>query len=74
MRKRMFDEALNNRAQALCIIVEHGLRKEIMEKLNTTYPTVHKALNYKVNTLLAQRIRHYALTHGGVLAEMCYRF
>lgn len=65
----IYDETLGKRVQKFCILVEHGLRKEIMEKLNTTYPTVNKALNYRVNTLLAKKIRHYALTHGSVFAE-----
>ena len=69
MRDSIFEDNKKKRTQALCILVEHGLRKEIMEKLDTTYPTVKSALNYKVHTSLAVRIRHYALTHGGVLAE-----
>ena len=69
MRDRIQEDILRKRAQLLCILVEHGLRKEIMEKLDTTYPTVKKALNYEANTTLAEKIRHYALTHGGVLAE-----
>lgn len=69
MRKRLVDETLKARTKKLFIIVEYGLRKEIMRMLNTTYPTVQKALNYQVNTEFAEKIRHYALTHGGVLAE-----
>lgn len=47
------------------IVVSHGLRKQIMETLNVTYPTIRSALKFKSNTLNAQLIRLYALTHGG---------
>jgi hypothetical protein len=56
------------------ILVHHGLRKEIMFKLDTTYPTVKKALEFKTHTPLAQRIRHYALNNGGVLVEKSRRW
>lgn len=64
--------ALYKGSRLLCIMVEHGLRKEIMEKLGTTYPTVKKALIYQSNTELAEKVRYYALTHGGVLVEKRY--
>lgn len=51
------------------IKIEHGLRKEIMAQLNTTYPTVKSALMFRSNTQLAERIRAYALAHGGIVVE-----
>lgn len=57
----------------LCIIVEHGLRKEIIEYFDTTYPTVQRALKFKTNTKLAQKIRYYALNCGGTLVKKTRR-
>lgn len=51
------------------IKIEHGLRKEIMNQLSTTYPTIKTALLYKSHTSLSDRIREYALQHGGILVE-----
>lgn len=51
------------------IKIEHGLRKEIMKQFSTTYPTVKAALSYKSHTPLAEKIRSYALQHGGVVVE-----
>ena len=56
-----------------CIIVEYGLRKNIKEFFDTTYPTVQKALEFKTNTNLAQNIRHYALKRGGALVKKTRR-
>lgn len=49
------------------IQIEHGLRKQIMEALEVTYPTIKAALTFKSNTLTAKTIRQYALDHGGIL-------
>ena len=49
------------------ITVSHGLRKEIMEVLQCSYPTIRAALKFQSNTLLADHIRQYAIQHGGVL-------
>lgn len=54
------------------ITVSHGLRKEIMEELDCTYPTVRAALKFRSDTLLAIRIRQYAIRHGGVLMQSQY--
>lgn len=72
MKNKVIDTTHGKGAQMLCIIVEYGLRKEIMEKFGTSYPTVKKALNYETSTLLAEKVRFYALSHGGVLAEKRY--
>ena len=49
------------------IVIEHGLRKQMLFALEVTYPTIRAALTYKSNTLTAKCIRQYALEHGGVL-------
>lgn len=49
------------------IVVSHGLRKQTMDALDVTYPTIRNALSYKSNTLKAQLIRLYALEHGGTM-------
>lgn len=51
------------------IHIEHGLRKQIMEELGVTYPTVKAALTYKSDTLTAKTIRRYAIEHGGVILQ-----
>lgn len=51
------------------IKIEHGLRKEIMKQLCTTYPTIKSALLFKSHTSLSEKIREYALQHGGILVE-----
>lgn len=51
------------------IVVEHGLRKQMMLELGVTYPTIRAALVYSSNTLTAKIIRKYALEHGGVLVK-----
>ena len=48
------------------IIVDWGLRQEIMTVYKTTYPTVRDALNGSDSTKLRRGIRAYALAHGGV--------
>ncbi len=55
------------------ILVDYGLRKEIMHHLDTTYPTIKRALEFKTNTSLAQQIRFYALKRGGVLMRKSRR-
>ena len=52
------------------IIVSHGLKKEMMEVLDTSYPSIRSALAFKTNTMKAKVIRKYALDHGGKLVEM----
>ena len=49
------------------IVVEHGLRKQIMAVFDVSYPTVRVALKYGSNSITAQNIRQYALDNGGVL-------
>ena len=51
------------------IIVEHGTRKELMKMFKCTYPTVKSALNYKMNTVLSNKIRQAAINKGGRLLE-----
>ena len=51
------------------IVVNHGLRKQMMLELKVTYPTIRAALAYNSNTLTAKVIRKYALEHGGVLVK-----
>lgn len=48
------------------ILVNNGVRKQIKEALNCSYPTIRAALTYETNTLLGQRIRDVALELGGV--------
>jgi len=52
------------------IIVSHGLKKEMMEVLDTSYPSIRSALAFKTNTLKARAIRQYALNNGGKLVEI----
>jgi hypothetical protein len=47
------------------IKVEHGLRKELIELLGCTYPTIKSALEYRTNTALSSKIRQAALNRGG---------
>lgn len=51
------------------IVIEHGLRKQMLFELEVTYPTIRSALTFKSNTLTAKCIRQYALDHGGVLVR-----
>lgn len=48
------------------ILVKHYMKKAIIESLNTTYPTVRKALRGKGKTDLIMKIREKALELGGV--------
>ncbi len=48
------------------IKVGHSVRKEIMEALGVTYPTIRKALNGLTDNELAKKIRTTALAKGGV--------
>lgn len=48
------------------IILEHSMRKRIMDELNTTYPTIRAALFGMTQTDKAQAIRKMALELGGV--------
>ena len=47
------------------IIVDYGTRREIMQLLDCTYPTVRTALQFGSDTELAQRIRKVAMEKGG---------
>lgn len=47
------------------IRVPHTVRRELMRVLNTTYPTVRRALNGDATTDLHRKIRHTALIKGG---------
>ena len=51
------------------IVVQHGLRKQIMTHFKVTYPTVRTALSYKSDTPMSKNIRQYALDRGGVLMQ-----
>lgn len=44
------------------ILVVHGDRKKLMQKLNTTYPTVRGALSGNSDSEISKKIRHLALT------------
>jgi hypothetical protein len=48
------------------ILIEYGKRKKLMALLNTTFPTVRKALNGAEDTELCRKIRRAALENGGV--------
>jgi len=48
------------------ILVKHYMKKAIIDSLNTTYPTVRKALRGKGDTALIKKIREKALELGGV--------
>lgn len=48
------------------IKVGHSVRKELMEALGVTYPTIRKALNGLTDNELAQKIRTTALAKGGI--------
>lgn len=48
------------------IILEHSMRKRIMDELDTTYPTIRAALFGMTQTDKAQAIRRKALELGGV--------
>ena len=52
------------------ILIRYGERKLIVETFHTTYPTVIDALRYKTNSILAKRIRHFAIhTLHGVVTD-----
>jgi len=51
------------------ILVNYGIKKEIMAALGCTYPTIKTALNYKSNTALSSKIREAAINKGGCLVE-----
>lgn len=51
------------------IVINHGIRKELMDIFGTTYPTIRNALNYQTDTTLAKKIRKAALNKGGNLLE-----
>lgn len=48
------------------IKVDYSVRKEIMNILNVSYPTIRRALNNETNTEIAKKIRQVALTKGGI--------
>lgn len=49
------------------ILVNHGDKGEIMKIFRCSYPTVRTALNGKVNSVLAVKIRKVALErYGGI--------
>lgn len=51
------------------IVVDYGVRKELMKMFETTYPTLRNALNFKSDNSLSKKIRKAALNRGGVLLE-----
>ncbi|MDR2004364.1 MAG: hypothetical protein LBQ74_15140 [Prevotella sp.] len=51
------------------ILVKHYIKRQIMEALGTTYPTIKRALDGKRMNELALRIREKALELGGVEAK-----
>lgn len=54
--------------QKTIIKVDHSVRKELMKVLNTTYPTIRKALAGYEGNALAKKIRHVAITqYGGTI-------
>jgi hypothetical protein len=48
------------------ILVAQGEKNELRKLFNTTYPTVLRALEGKVQTHLSVRIRRAAIERGGV--------
>lgn len=48
------------------ILVTHNAKRQIKDELNTSYPTVRRALYGMTKTDLAKRIRAKALELGGV--------
>lgn len=48
------------------ILVKHYVKRAIIDSLNTTYPTVRKALRGKGDSDLILKIREKALELGGV--------
>lgn len=48
------------------ILVDYYEKKELMQLLNVTYPTIRKALNGKCGSEISIRIRNAALERGGV--------
>ena len=51
------------------ILVDNGKRIAMMKALNTTYPTIRKALRFKIDSEAAKKIRKVALDEGGRLVE-----
>ena len=51
------------------IVVEHGIKKKLMEEGYGSYPTIREALNCQSNTEAARKIRQRALQLGGVVLE-----
>ncbi|HLW09750.1 MAG TPA: hypothetical protein VKX35_05075 [Fermentimonas sp.] len=49
----------------IIIKVDYSVRKEIMQILNVSYPTIRRALNNETNTEVAKKIRQVALAKGG---------
>ncbi len=52
--------------QKTIIKVDQSVRKEIIEILGTSYPSVRRALNGTHDSELARKIRKVALEKGGV--------
>ncbi len=52
------------------ILVNHGDKQKIMKIFQCSYPTVRTALNGKVNSSLAHKIRKTAIEYGGVEVEI----
>jgi hypothetical protein len=56
---------------AKSIILRHGCKAEIKAALQTTYPTVRQALNYRCDSEISRKIRHVAVTqYKGVEIEV----
>ena len=51
------------------IVVDHGVKKKLMEEGYGSYPTIREALNCRSNTEAARKIRQRALQLGGVVME-----
>lgn len=48
------------------ILVQRGKKKEIVQKLGATYPTVKTALDGHCDSFISQQIRQIAIELGGV--------
>lgn len=48
------------------ILVKHGLKMQIHTVLGYSRPTINEALAGRSDTLIARKIRLYALRNGGV--------
>lgn len=51
------------------ILVKHGLKMHIHKVLGYSRPTINDALAGRSDTLIARKIRLYALRNGGVEVE-----